>query len=127
MHCGVYRMDGSGRVAAGSRRAWRDYHLGQTLKTDDGFVLIDFEGEPARPLAERRLKHWALKDVAGMSRSSMRVRRPTGRTRMRPTKALSAQILRDAFLDGYLSSAARHGAVFLPRNRGAVDPWLDFF
>jgi maltose alpha-D-glucosyltransferase / alpha-amylase len=46
-----------------------DYHLGQTLKTANGFTIIDFEGEPARPLAERRQKHCALRDVAGMVRS----------------------------------------------------------
>jgi maltose alpha-D-glucosyltransferase / alpha-amylase len=50
-----------------------DYHLGQTLRiaSDDGgdFVILDFEGEPARTLAERRRKQSPLKDVAGMIRS----------------------------------------------------------
>jgi maltose alpha-D-glucosyltransferase / alpha-amylase len=46
-----------------------DYHLGQVLLTQNDFVITDFEGEPARTLAERRQKHSALKDVAGMLRS----------------------------------------------------------
>ncbi len=46
-----------------------DFHLGQVLYTGTDFIIIDFEGEPARPLAHRRIKTLAMRDVAGMIRS----------------------------------------------------------
>lgn len=46
-----------------------DYHLGQVLVARDDAFIVDFEGEPLRPLAQRRAKHCALRDVAGMLRS----------------------------------------------------------
>jgi maltose alpha-D-glucosyltransferase/alpha-amylase len=88
-----------------------DYHLGQVLLVQNDFVIIDFEGEPSRPMAERAQKHSALKDVAGMLRSfdyamhsalfTFVSARPDARDAVEPAGRLwKAQVV-EAFLDGY--------------------------
>ena len=81
-----------------------DYHLGQVLWTaDDDWIVLDFEGEPARPLAERRRKRSALRDVAGMLRSFAYAASASSIERGVDAPEGWEQQVRDDFLAGYLA------------------------
>jgi maltokinase len=102
-----------GLVGVAKLRHHGDFHLGQTLAVGDGddWAIIDFEGEPLRPLAERRRKHTPLRDVAGMLRSLGYAAATAG-----APEGWEAQA-RAAFLDGYRTAAGR--AAFLPADATA--------
>ncbi len=97
-----------------------DYHLGQVLKTTDSFVVIDFEGEPARPLEERRAKVCPLKDVGGMLRSfnyathAVLKQRPEVSSGDIELMTEWEDAVRASFLDAYCSVARSGEAVFFP-------------
>ena len=81
-----------------------DLHLGQTLWTPDRWVLLDFEGEPIRPVDERRERRPALRDVAGLLRSLAYAVATIERTGT-PVAPGWEPAARAALLDGYLASA----------------------
>jgi maltose alpha-D-glucosyltransferase/alpha-amylase len=76
--CRFERLAGE-QVEASRIRIHGDLHLGQILATGDDVVFIDFEGEPARPMAERALKRSGLVDIAGLMRSFDYAARNAGR------------------------------------------------
>jgi trehalose synthase-fused probable maltokinase len=97
------RLQALSHIGAGGRviRTHGDYHLGQTMLTDRGWVILDFEGEPARPLPERRLKRSPLRDVAGMLRSFSYVTAGARLLRGVDVPEEWEERARAAFLEGY--------------------------
>ena len=105
-------------------RTHGDYHLGQTLWADDDWVILDFEGEPARSLTDRRRKRSPLRDVAGMLRSFAYA--ATAAELLRGTDAPDGweEQAREQFLDGYLSTV---DPSLLPSGQAAIDRLLAVF
>jgi maltose alpha-D-glucosyltransferase / alpha-amylase len=103
-----------------------DYHLGQTLRVPNDWILLDFEGEPTKSLAERRAKHCPLKDVAGMLRSFSYASYTAW-----PDAALEArrnaweQTVSNEFLQAYRQQAGN--AAFLPADQNDFTTLLDAY
>jgi trehalose synthase-fused probable maltokinase len=120
------RLQALSRIGAGGRviRTHGDYHLGQTMLAGRGWVILDFEGEPARPLAERRLKRSPLRDVAGMLRSFSYAAAAARIQRGAEAPDGWEQRARDAFMRGY------HETIdpgLLPPGQQATDQLLAVF
>ncbi len=120
------RVNSLSRIGAGGRviRTHGDYHLGQVMLTARGWVVLDFEGEPARTLPERRQKRSPLRDVAGMLRSFSYVA-AAGEilgTRVMPEGWESRA--RAAFLEGYFGEA---DPALLPPGQESTEKLLTVF
>jgi len=100
------RLQMLSHVGAGGRiiRTHGDYHLGQTMLAERGWVILDFEGEPARPISQRRLKRSPLRDVAGMLRSFGYAAAGSQILRRRPAPEGWEERARETFLEGYFEA-----------------------
>lgn len=117
----------AGALTVPVQRVHGDLHLGQTLYTPERWYLIDFEGEPARSLAERRLPDHRMRDVAGMVRSLGYARAVGGFghewERVGVDKLLAGYgAERDALLAAYIVDKAAYEVVYEANNR---PDWID--
>jgi maltose alpha-D-glucosyltransferase/alpha-amylase len=125
----------SKKLSAMRIRIHGDYHLGQVLYTGKDLFIIDFEGEPARPLSERRWKRSALRDVTGMVRSfhyAVYVAllketsvRPEDVPALRPWTDLWYRWVSGVFMKSYLDAAGK--APFLPAKKEELELLLKVF
>jgi maltose alpha-D-glucosyltransferase/alpha-amylase len=116
-------------------RVHGDFHLGQLLWSRGDCIFLDFEGEPARPLAERREKQSPLKDVAGMMRSfsyashaalyAWSQSRPHDFDRLEPWARVWAHWASAAFLDAWRQAVGAAG--FAPKDAASFDRLLRVF
>jgi maltose alpha-D-glucosyltransferase/alpha-amylase len=122
------------RTHAAKIRIHGDYHLGQLLYTGKDFVILDFEGEPARPLSDRKLKRSALRDVAGMMRSFQYAAysalwQPAMRKEDVPFLERWADLwyrqMSSVFLQSYLNTAT--GAIFIPKSSDDLQIMLEAY
>jgi trehalose synthase-fused probable maltokinase len=105
-------------------RTHGDYHLGQTMLAERGWVILDFEGEPARPMSQRRLKRSPLRDVAGMLRSFSYAAAGSGILRGAPPPEGWEERARETFLHGYFEAVE---AGLLPPGDEATRKMLSIF
>ena len=106
-------------------RTHGDYHLGQLLWSTGGdWVVIDFEGEPARSLPERRRKRSPLRDLAGMTRSFAYAADAALLLKGAEAPDGWVEACRTAFVDGYLATAEER---FLPSSRAGFDRLLGLY
>lgn len=110
----------SGRII----RIHGDYHLGQTLHTGEGWTLLDFEGEPARPLATRRGKRSPLRDVASMLRSFSYAAWAVELQRGQSTPPDFEQRARETFLEAYFAEVEPS---LLPPGESQINNLLSIF
>jgi maltose alpha-D-glucosyltransferase/alpha-amylase len=122
------------RTNAAKIRIHGDYHLGQLVYTGKDFVILDFEGEPARPLSDRKMKRSALRDVAGMMRSFQyaaysalwqRAMRKEDVPFLERWAGLWYRQTSSLFLQSYLNTTA--GAIFIPKNSDDVQIMLEAY
>jgi maltokinase len=120
------RLAALSNVGVGGRviRTHGDLHLGQTMLSERGWVILDFEGEPARPLPERRLKRSPLRDVAGMLRSFSYVTAGSRLLRGHEPAADWEERARERFLAGYFDAVDR---ALLPPGQQAIEQLLSVF
>jgi predicted trehalose synthase len=120
------RLQVLSHIGTGGRliRTHGDYHLGQTMLTDRGWVVLDFEGEPARSLPERRRKRSPLRDVAGMLRSFAYAASAAEQQRGTTAPEGWEDRTRDAFLEGYFEAV---DTSLLPPGQDAVGKLLSVF